>query len=184
MRPRSNKLDSRFVNSWSAVLLHAVIFASGVSALIFQTLWFRQAGLAFGNSVWASSLVLSSFMGGLAIGNGLAGRYGDRFRNPIRAYAIAETLVGLGGCALVYLLPLFGPLLAPGLHSLLDHPWILNPLRFVIAFLALLIPSSAMGLTLPLLTTTLTSRPGQFGSVLGSLYGWNTAGAVVGVVVG
>ena len=95
MRDGNNALDGRFVKSRNATLLHAAVFASGVSALIFQTLWFRQAGLAFGNSVWASSLVLSSFMGGLALGNGLAGRYGDRLRNPIRAYAIAEEHPGV-----------------------------------------------------------------------------------------
>ena len=40
-----------------------VSFASGVSALIFEILWFHQAGLVFGNSVWATSTTLSSFMG-------------------------------------------------------------------------------------------------------------------------
>ena len=55
-------------------ILYAIFFLSGAAALLFETLWFRQAGLAFGNSVWASSLVLSSFMAGLALGNGLARR--------------------------------------------------------------------------------------------------------------
>ena len=49
-------------------VLCGVFFLSGAAALVFETLWFRQAGLAFGNSVWASSLVLSSFMAGLALG--------------------------------------------------------------------------------------------------------------------
>ena len=182
MRSRNPSPDSRAVNAGTAVRFHAVIFASGVSALIFQTLWFRQAGLAFGNSVWASSLVLSSFMAGLALGNGLSARYGDRLRHPIRAYAIVEIVVGLAGGALVYLLPLLGSVFAPLLRPLLDEPWILNPLRLVIAFLALLIPSSAMGFTLPLLTKALTAQTGQFGAALGSLYAWNTFGAVVGVV--
>src|SRR5262245_19356526 len=163
-------------------LLTAAFFVGGASALLFETLWFRQAGLAFGNSVWASSLVLSSFMAGLALGNGLCARYGDRLRHPIRAYAIVEIVVGLAGGALVYLLPHLGLQFAPLLRPLLDRPWILNPLRFVIAFLALLIPSSAMGFTLPLLTKALTARTTQFGAALGSLYAWNTFGAVVGVV--
>jgi hypothetical protein len=182
--PSSNSVvEARLLTRSQAPLLHIVILASGVSALIFQTLWFRQAGLAFGNSVWASSLVLSSFMGGLALGNGLVGRYGNRLHNPIRAYAIAESVVGGAGCALVYLLPLLGAVFAAAMRPWLDQPWILNPLRFVTAFLALLIPSVAMGFTLPLLTKTLTSAPRQFGSVLGSLYGWNTMGAVVGVIL-
>src|SRR3954466_10703463 len=97
------------------VLLCSIFFASGVSALIFETLWFRQAGLAFGNSVWASALVLSGFMGGLAGGNALAARYADRLRNALRAYAIAEIAIGITGIGLVYLLPVLGVVLAPWL---------------------------------------------------------------------
>ena len=89
-------------------LLYAIFFVSGVSGLIFETLWFRQAGLALGNSVWASSLVLSGFMGGLALGNAAGARYGARFRNPVRAYALAEAAIALTGVGLVYLFPVLG----------------------------------------------------------------------------
>jgi spermidine synthase len=164
--------------------LYTVFFASGASALIFETLWFRQAGLAFGNSVWASSLVLSGFMGGLALGNALAARHGDRLGNPVRAYAMAEAAIAATGVALVYLFPVIGAVFAPWLRPVLDHPWVLNPIRLVIAFLLLLIPSTAMGITLPLLTKALSARDPQFGRVLGRLYGWNTLGAMSGVVIG
>src|SRR5882762_968556 len=116
-------------------VIFPIFFASGFSALVFETLWFRQAGLALGNSIWASSLVLSGFMGGLALGNALAARYGDRLRNPVRVYAIAEVAIALTGVALVYLFPILGALLAPWLRPLLDRLWILNPLRLLIAFL-------------------------------------------------
>jgi spermidine synthase len=190
-----------------SIALSAVFFASGASALIFETLWFRQAGLAFGNSIWASSLVLSGFMAGLALGNALAARVGPRVSNPVRAYAVAEAAIALTGVGLVYLFPVLGAALAPMFRPLLDEPWALNPLRLFIAFVLLLIPSTAMGITLPLLTRALTSdharlpRPspndeggdlrrrspedkGGFGRVLGALYGWNTLGAMVGVVAG
>ena len=55
-------------------VLCLLFFLSGAAALLFETLWFRLATLAFGNSVWASSLVLSSFMMGLALGNAWAAR--------------------------------------------------------------------------------------------------------------
>jgi len=166
------------------LVLSAVFFASGASALIFETLWFRQAGLAFGNSIWASSLVLSGFMAGLALGNALAGRFGARLRHPVRVYAIAEAVIALTGVGLVYLFPALGAALAPLFRPLLDHPWTLNPLRLLIAFLLLLIPSTAMGVTLPLLTRALIRDEGSFGRVLGALYGWNTLGAMAGVVAG
>jgi hypothetical protein len=53
-------------------ILCAILFLSGIGALIFETLWLRLSGLAFGNSVWAAALILSSFMGGLALGNAIA----------------------------------------------------------------------------------------------------------------
>ncbi len=188
-------------------LLTAAFFASGASALIFETLWFRQAGLAFGNSIWASSLVLSAFMAGLALGNALAARVGPRLRNPVRAYAYAEAAIALTGVGLVYVFPVLGAALAPVFRPLLDQPWLLNPLRLLVAFALLLIPSTAMGITLPLLVTAIAdgirdpgfgirkdpdsripnpeSRvPDSFGRVLGWLYGWNTLGAVVGVLAG
>src|SRR5262249_28380666 len=68
-------------------ILCAIFLVSGAAALLYETLWFRGAGLLLGNSVWASSLVLSSFMGGLALGNGIAARYGARALRPIRVYA-------------------------------------------------------------------------------------------------
>jgi len=172
------------LRSLVTVLLYTVFFASGASALIFETLWFRQAGLAFGNSVWASSLVLSGFMGGLALGNALAARYGDRLRNPVRAYAVAEIAIAGTGVGLVYLFPILGAALAPWFRPLLDHFWVLNPIRLFVAFLLLLIPSTAMGITLPLLTKALTGIDPHFGRVLGRLYGWNTLGAMFGVVIG
>ena len=53
-------------------ILSGILFLSGIGALIFETLWLRLSGLAFGNSVWAAALILSSFMAGLALGNAIA----------------------------------------------------------------------------------------------------------------
>src|SRR6185295_19976920 len=160
----------RFRLGLSRVILSAVFFASGASALIFETLWFRQAGLAFGNSVWASSLVLSGFMGGLALGNALAARAGGRLSNPVRVYAIAEVAIALTGVGLVYLFPALGAATAPLFRPLLDHPWALNSLRLLVALVLLLIPSTAMGITLPLLTQALQRDARSFGHVLAGLY--------------
>ena len=52
-----------------------VFFLSGASGLIFQVVWFERCGLVFGNSVLATSIVLSSFMAGLAVGNVLVARF-------------------------------------------------------------------------------------------------------------
>jgi spermidine synthase len=161
-----------------------ICFLSGAAALLFETLWFRQAGILLGNSVWASSLVLASFMSGLALGNGLMIRYGETAPRPLRWYASFELAIGASGLALVWLLPALSPLLVPVFRPILDKPWLINPLRFAVAFLLLLIPSTAMGATLPVLVKGLMRHMPQFGPALGRLYGWNTLGAVLGAVAG
>lgn len=167
-----------------SLVLSAAMFASGAAALIFETLWFRQAGLVLGIGVWASSLTLAAFMAGLAIGNGAIARYGERIRNPVRIYAALELAIAVTGVILVWTLPLLAGGLAPLWRSLVDYPLLLNILRLLTSFSLLLIPAIAMGATLPLLVKVLLDRDRNFGSVLGRLYGWNTLGAVVGAVVG
>jgi predicted membrane-bound spermidine synthase len=165
-------------------VLCVIFFLSGASALIFETLWFQLAGITFGNSVWASSVVLTSFMGGLALGNALAARYGRRVARPLVLYARLEILIALTGAALVLILPLLSAWLIPVFRPLLDRPWLINPLRLLVAFLLMLVPTTAMGLTLPLLVKVLFGEDPSFGKVLGRLYGWNTLGAVAGALAG
>lgn len=165
-------------------LLSGVFFLSGAAALIFETLWFRLAGLAFGNGVWASALVLAAFMAGLALGNALAVRWGSRLLRPVRLYALLELGVAAAGCALVWGFPLLSTLLAPVLRPLLEQPLLLNTLRLSIAFLLLVVPATAMGLSLPLLVKALSREQASFGRTLGRLYGWNTLGAVAGALLG
>lgn len=165
-------------------LLCAVFFLSGVSSLLFETLWFHQAGLVLGNSIWTSSLVLAGFMGGLAIGNGLTGSLGSRVRKPVQLYAVLELIIGFTGAGIVFLLPHVIPLLTPVFRAVLDQAAVLNGVRLGVAFALLLIPSIAMGATLPFLVAVVVRRDARFGRALGQLYGWNTLGAVAGALIG
>jgi spermidine synthase len=90
-----------------------LLFLSGTGALIFETLWLRVSGLAFGNSIWAAALILSSFMAGLALGNALAAWSRIRRWRPLYFYAVLELLVAFFGCTIVFGLPLLGELLRP-----------------------------------------------------------------------
>jgi predicted membrane-bound spermidine synthase len=169
--------------SATVLFICLVSFASGASALIFEILWFHQAGLVFGNSVWATSMTLSSFMGGLALGSGLVGRYGHRVKRVIRFYALVEIVIATAGVGLTHAFPAVTGALVFLLRPFLDQLLVLNTLRFLIAFVLMVAPATAMGATLPLLVTTLRASDPRFGRVLGRIFGWNTLGAVAGALV-
>jgi len=167
-----------------ALLLCVIFFFSGAAGVLFETLWFRVAGLTLGNSVWASNIVLGSFMAGLAAGNAIAARYGKRLRRPLYLYAVIEGIVGLAGVAIVLLLPSLSPVLGGIFTHLLAQAWLVNLLRLVVAFSLMFVPATAMGLTLPLLAKATALCDVNFGRVLGRLYGWNTLGGMAGALCG
>src|SRR5260221_12153072 len=97
-------------------------------------------------------------MGGLAIGNGLVGMLGHRVRRPLRVYAAAEFVVAIAGVSLTYLLSARAALVGPAVGLDVDRLLLVNALRLAIAFLALLVPATAMGVTLPLLVGEMCRR--------------------------
>ena len=149
--------------------ISVAFFLSGAAGLIFEVVWFHRFGLVFGQSVGATSIVLSSFMGGLALGSALVRARPRPLGNALRAYAVLEVIVAATGVALTYALPHL-----PALTATLP--------RLVASFAALMIPTTAMGATLPLLVGSWPGGDGQFDRALGHLYGWNTLGAVCGAL--
>ena len=170
--------------SGRVAIFSAILFLSGTGALIFETLWLRLSGLAFGNSIWAAALILSSFMMGLALGNALAASSRIRRWRPLHLYAVLELLVAFFGCTIVFGLPIVGHAMRPMWQMLWNYQPALLGLRFVVSFLILLLPTTAMGLTLPVIIKDPLLRETEFGRAIGFLYGSNTLGATFGAILG
>ena len=160
-----------------------IFILSGASGLIYEVIWMRQLTLIFGSTVFATSTVLTAFMAGLALGSFYFGRKIDEStQSPLRIYALLEA--GIGAFCLVW------PLILAALSALyvLIHRnitsefYTLSLIRFVLTFGVLLIPSTLMGGTLPVLTRFFVKRLEQLGTNIGILYALNTFGAVIGTV--
>jgi predicted membrane-bound spermidine synthase len=160
----------------------AAFCISGAAGLVFEVVWFHRAGLVLGTSTLSTSIVLASFMAGIAAGNALIGWRRGIVRRSLRSYAALEIAVAVSGITLTYLLPAAAPLVIAAVRGVSGSPWIESVVRALTALIVLAIPATAMGATLPLLVANPQVRGGGFGWTLGRLYGWNTLGAVVGVL--
>jgi spermidine synthase len=161
------------------LFLLLIFFFSGLCGLTYEIVWLRMLGLVFGTTVYAASTVFAAFMAGLALGNFYFGRYSDTTKsNLLRTYAFLEA--GIGISALIV------PIVFKGLSDFSGTlsnslPLILFVIiRFCVVFLVLLIPTTFMGGTLPVLSKFLIKEIKQVGKNVGLLYGINTAGAVFG----
>src|SRR2546426_947820 len=159
-------------------------FLSGATGLVYELLWFRVLYQTFGPTIQSITTVVAAYMGGLGLGAWLLGRRADRDPRPAALYGMLEIAIAVFG--------LISPLVLGVAHRLyLGIAGALQltgatsvALRFGLALVVLLVPTTLMGGTLPVLTRTfMGSDRGQLKRSLGLLYGLNTLGAVVGTAL-
>ncbi len=166
------------MTSRSRPLVITLLLLSGATGLVYELTWSKRLANLLGNTGQAHAIVLSTFMGGLALGAFLFGRRADRARRPLSLYGVLELGIGLYALALPTVLEIVGDFylrLAPGLEGL---PRLTA--RLGLAASALLIPTLLMGGTLPVLMRHLTERLGSARRELSILYAVNSLGASAG----
>jgi spermidine synthase len=164
--------------------LGLLYFASGAVGLVDEVIFFKYLSLAFGATAHASSAVLVAFMGGLALGAMAAARFDARVKRPLLVYGALEIAVGalcavspwlFAGVAHLY------ASLAEGTTSLAT----LELVRTGLAAAVVLLPTVAMGATLPLVARVAGAGDGVGGARrVATLYAANTAGGAVGALLG
>jgi spermidine synthase len=164
-------------------VLIVALLLSGAAGLTYQVLWLRLLSLSFGVTTYAASAVLAGFMAGLALGSLLAGRLAGRSARPLRMLAFAEFTIALAGLLTI---PAFGrlPAVSVALQNLAgdNFAW-LTFVRFAGAFLVLVVPTTFMGATLPLVAASRLVREKRPAARIGAAYAANTAGAIAGALV-
>jgi spermidine synthase len=165
---------------WRVALL---LFGSGASALIYETVWLRQFRLIFGASTPASAAVITVFIGGLGLGGALLGSRADRSRNPLTMYALLE--LGVTICAaltpILFWIVRAGYLTVGGSFAIGMIP--ATALRLLLAVLVLGAPTFLMGGTLPAASRAVERSGDSSRSGVAVLYALNTGGAVVGAML-
>ncbi|MFQ5464737.1 MAG: fused MFS/spermidine synthase [Thermodesulfobacteriota bacterium] len=161
-----------------------LFFLSGASSLILEVIWVKLFSLIFGNTVFAVSAVLSSFFSGLALGSYLLGHYCDRYRGKyLVLYGLIELTIAIYAFILPRLIPLVHFVYFPMIQGESMGFYQLSLVRFSIAFLLLILPTTLMGASLPVLTRYIVYERKTLGTSLGRLYAFNTLGAMTGTMV-
>ncbi len=166
----------------AVAVLYGIFFLSGFCGLIYESIWSHYLKLLLGHASYAQAVVLVVFVGGLAIGAWLTGRFSERLRHPVLLYAIVEAIVGViaflfqrifeaaSAWATTSFLPAYCG--EPGACS---ASWLL-------AAALILPPSILLGTTFPLMSVGVMRMGVQPGRGLSLLYFLNSAGAALGVL--
>jgi spermidine synthase len=170
---------------YPAVLLCFAL--SGFAALLYETAWTREFAFVFGTSHLSVATVLAAYMGGLALGAALAARWAARITRPVLTYGLLELGIAVGALMVPFAIAasinlsvtLFGGAAAPPDAG----GGALTVFQLACAFIILVLPTTMMGATLPLLARFAVRSADELGTRVGTLYATNTLGAVCGTLV-
>jgi spermidine synthase len=162
----------------------ALIFGSGLAALLYQTTWLREFRLIFGNSTAASAAVLGIFMGGLGLGSALLGKRAEKTPCPLAFYAGLEFLIAASAALTPALIWLIRAAYVASGGTFAMGAFAGTLVRLLLAAIVLAAPTLLMGGTLPAMARFAVTDDDSSRRGLALLYGMNTLGAVAGAVLG
>ncbi|HLY10729.1 MAG TPA: fused MFS/spermidine synthase, partial [Planctomycetota bacterium] len=165
-------------------LVLAFFFISGLCGLLYEVVWIRVAGTVIGNTTFAIGTVVGVFMGGLALGAWWGGRQADRRQGAalLRLYGFLEGGVALAALAVPILIAGSEPVFRALWNSVGQITALYAALRVLLMGAVLLVPTTLMGATLPVLTRFLSESSQAAAGEAGRAYAINTFGGVAGTL--
>lgn len=163
-------------------ILYLIFFVSGFCGLCYEILWCREFNLILGHTTYATAMVLASFMAGLALGSWLFGRIADRAGSVMSLYAYLEFAIGVYGIFFYRLIEAYKE------FYIFAHPYIASPaaetaFKLSSSFALMIIPSTLMGATFPVMAKIILEKLETRGRNLGLIYFFNSAGGALGCFV-
>ena len=163
-------------------LVSVLLFLSGASSLICETVWLRQFRLIFGASTFATGAVVAVFLGGIGVGSRMLATRAERSPNPLFLYGIIEMLIAAGVLLSQPLIALARVTYFATGGSTQIGIIAASAVRLLLAGLVLIIPTFMMGGTLPAAARAVESAEDSPRRHVAVLYAVNTAGGFIGTL--
>src|SRR5215218_1820230 len=162
------------MHSRQRTVLFVVFAVTGFSALTLQVVWQRVISLHAGVDLFSFTTVIAAFLAGLGLGSLLGGVVADRLgpRRSLLAFAASNAGIGVFAWFSLWLFYDVYRAAVPHLEGTLA--------AFGFHFLLLIVPTTLMGLSLPLVSRGVVERIEDAGPLVGRLYAVNTLGAGLG----
>lgn len=147
-----------------------IFLLSGVPALIYQLAWQRVLFTLYGVNIESITVIVTAFMIGLGLGSVVGGQLSKRLRrSALAAFGVIELAIGTFGYFSLEIFNAVGQL-----------TWSVGTLAtLVVSFGLVVIPTTLMGATLPLLVSLRVALTGNVGQSVGIFYFVNTLGAAI-----
>lgn len=160
-------------------IIIGALFVVSFSSLAYQVLWLRLLIKIFGSNVYAVSTLLTSFMGGLAVGSYVGGYYVDKHGRAYDVYGKLLFSIGVVGFTTYYG---FEPIniASDYLFESIKQTFLYHELQFILAFMLMFLPTTLLGAVYPVVNKLLVEDVGED---VGLIYGAENLAAGAGSII-
>lgn len=158
-----------------------VIFAvSGFCAMAYEVIWTKLLELIIGPTTYSFTIVLVTFILGLALGSMIFGWLADKSSKTIWLLIFTQITAAFFALGVSQLLGNSQLFFAKVISNFKDQFALLSVLKAVILFAFMILPTLCLGATFPLVGKIYTQSISKVGRSIGLAYSINTIGAVLG----
>jgi len=162
--------------------LPAGLLLAGFVAIVYEVAWTRALAVAIGSSTYAFTIMLATFLLGIAGGSFLAERLLKRRAATVADWGWLQAGIALGALAT---LPFFDKIdfaLMRFIASNLESPALHDAFRFALCSALMVFPTICMGALFPISVALHSRGADSAGRDVGLLYLCNTAGNLAGAL--
>jgi predicted membrane-bound spermidine synthase len=164
-------------------ILFLLFALSGFTGLIYESIWTQYLKLFLGHTAYAQTLVLTIFMGGIALGSWICGRYSMRWKNLLVGYALTEGVIGLFALFFHNAFDQATQFSYASVFSNLGSSLAIASFKWTLSALMILPQTILLGMTFPLMTAgIIRAFPDDSGRSISMLYFTNSFGGGLSVL--
>lgn len=168
---------------WSGRILVLTYAVSGFVAMLYEVAWSRVLVLIVGSSTYAYTIMLGTFLLGLALGAWAMTKVLRPGSSALLAAAGVQLLTALATLASVHLVEELPFLYLRAYETLEPSPRGLLGVQFLLAAGLMILPTLGLGAMFPITMHGLRAHGDQAARVVGWAYALNTIGAITGSVL-
>jgi spermidine synthase len=162
---------------WHALIIFGI---SGFCAMAYEVIWTKLLGLLVGPTTYSFTIVLVTFITGLALGSIFFGWLGDRVRKVMNLLLSTQVAAALFALLVSQIMGNSQIFFAKLIVHFKDHFALLSLAKAAALFLFMFFPTFSLGATFPLVGKLYTRSLARTGRSIGSAYAINSVGAVLG----
>ena len=167
-------------------LLVASFAVVGATATAYEIAWTRLLVIMFGSSTYAFTVMLATFLAGIALGSALFELWTKRRMVSIRGFEATQTFTALAGLLFLCLFPYLPDVVVAVLRAAGNSFRGLLLAQAIASGISMLPAAILFGFNFPLVIALLAesrTEPGAESAVVGRAYAANTSGAIAGAIL-